>query len=103
MNTQQGVKIDERTMAVAHAANTWALNFITFALLLDVVYRAVIRKEGAFDLLALVFVSGAISMAYMARHKVLGQLYSRNRVITAVVVALATAIVAAVLAATKLF
>ena len=30
MNTQQSVKADERTVAVARAANTWALNFISF-------------------------------------------------------------------------
>jgi hypothetical protein len=92
MNTDQGVKADERTLAVARAANSWGLNVITFALLVDIIYRAGIRKEECWDLFAVVGVGGAISMAYMARHKVLWQLYSRKRVIGAVVVAFVTAV-----------
>ena len=33
MSTHQSVKADERTVAVLYAANTWGLNFISFALL----------------------------------------------------------------------
>ncbi len=68
MNTHQGVKADERTAAVAYKANTWGYNFITFALLIDIAYRGVFLDEAAWDLFALLFVSGAISTVYMARH-----------------------------------
>lgn len=101
MNTHQGVKADERTAAVAYKANTWGLNFLTFALLMDVVYRGMFLDEAAWDLLALVFVSGAISMVYMARHKVLGQVFSWKMMIIATVVALVVAVVSAILAMTK--
>ena len=71
MNTHQEVKIDERTVAVVDRSSRWALNFISFALLLDIMYRAAVRKEAAWDLFALLGVSGSISMVYLARHKVL--------------------------------
>jgi hypothetical protein len=70
MSTPQEVSVDERTVAVVDAGSRWALNFITFALLIDVVFRGLFRHEAAWDLMALVVVSGAISSAYMARHKV---------------------------------
>jgi len=99
MNTQQSVKADERTVAVAHAANTWALNFISFALLIDIMYRAAVRKEAAWDLFALLGVSGAISTVYMARHKVLGQLFGWKKVILALILAAVLAFVIAVISA----
>jgi hypothetical protein len=63
MNTDQPVRADERTAAVAYKANTWGLNFLTFALLVDIMYRAWFLDEAAWDLFALLFVSGTISMA----------------------------------------
>ena len=35
MNTPEGVKVDERTVAVMNAANTWGLNFVSFAVRID--------------------------------------------------------------------
>lgn len=95
MNTHQSVNVDERTVAVARAANTWALNFISFALLIDIIYRAAVRKEAAWDLFALLGVSGTISTVYMARHNVLGQLFGWKKVALAVVVAVVLAFVVA--------
>jgi len=99
MSTDQDVRIDERTMAVARAANTWGFNFISFALLIDIMYRAAVRKEAAWDLFALLGVSGAISMVYMARHKVLGDLFGWKKVILAVILAAVLAFVVAVISA----
>ena len=95
MNTEKEVKIDERTVAVAHVANTWGLNFIIFALLLDIMYRAAVWKEVALDLWALLFVSSGISTVYLARHKVLGQLFGWKVAIVGVVVAFVVAAVSA--------
>lgn len=99
MNPHQSVKADERTVAVARAANTWALNFISLALLIDIMYRAAVRKEAAWDLFALLGVSGAISTVYMARHQVLGQLFGWKKVILAVILAAVLGFVVAVLSA----
>ena len=101
MNTHQSVKADERTVAVAHAANTWALNFISFALLIDILYRAAVQKEAAWDLFALLGVSGAISTVYMARHKVLGQMSGWKIAIIMALGALVAAVVSAILTMTK--
>lgn len=100
MNAPQSVRADERTFAVAHKANTWGLNFISFALLIDVVYRGVVLDEAAWDLLALVFASGFISTAYMARHKVLGQVLGWRATVSGMVVAAVVGAATAILATT---
>ena len=47
MSTHKDVNIDERTLAVGHAANTWGFNFISLALLVDIMFRALVWKEAA--------------------------------------------------------
>ena len=47
MNTDQPVRADERTAAVAHKANTWGLNFITFALLVRSLTNAIFAPHQA--------------------------------------------------------
>ena len=102
MSTHQVVKADERTVAVVDASSRWAYNFITFALLMDIMCRAAVRKEVSWDLWALLGVSAAISTVYMARHKVLGQLFGwKLAIIGAVVALLVAAVVAIILTITK--
>jgi uncharacterized membrane protein YsdA (DUF1294 family) len=60
-------------------------------------YRAVVFHEAAWDLFALLGVSGAISAVYLARHKVLGQLFGWKVAIIGAVVALVVGAVAAVI------
>ena len=98
MNTHQEVHADERTAAVAYKANTWGLNFITFALLIDIMYRGWFLDEAAWDLLALVVVSGVISCVYMARHRVLGQVVNWKAAIIGAFIAAVVAAVSAFLA-----
>lgn len=93
--TTQG---DERTVAMLWA-NTWGLNFLLFALLADTVYRGLVYHEAAWDLLALIFISGMINAVYAARHHVL--VFNRKSVMVLVISAVVAAIVAAVLAITK--
>lgn len=99
MNSDKSVKMDERTIAVARAANTWGLAFIGFALLLDIMYRSAVFHEAPWDLFALVVMSGVVSAGYMARHKVLWQVYSKKMLILMVVVAIVAAALGAILAA----
>ena len=101
MTTQQSVKTDERTVALVNASSRWALNFITFALLVDIMYRAAVLKEAAWDLFALLGVSGTISTVYLARHKVLDSMFGRNAIIAVVVAAVLAAIVAAIITMTR--
>jgi hypothetical protein len=67
MSTPQVVERDERTAAVENASYRWAYAVLTYALLLDVMYRSLFRHEAAWDLMALVIVGGAICTVYQAR------------------------------------
>ena len=62
---------DERTVVVEDASYRFAYIFITYALLLDVMYRSLVRQEASWELLAIVIVGGAISTVYQWRRKIL--------------------------------
>ena len=69
MSTDQNVKIDERTEAVASQAIARAYAFITVALLIDFMYRRFVFHEEAWDLLVMLVGSGTFTWVYMVRHK----------------------------------
>jgi hypothetical protein len=46
---------------------------VTYGLLLSVAYRAFVREEASWDLLALVIVSGGVATMYQGRHRVLSR------------------------------
>ena len=71
MSTTPLVERDERTVSVENAGYRWAYIFVSFALLIDVMYRALFRHEAAWDLMALVLVGGAVCTIYQARQKTL--------------------------------
>ena len=71
MSTTPLVERDERTVSVENAGYRWAYTFISFALLIDVMYRGLFRHEAAWDLMALVIVGGAVCTIYQARQKAL--------------------------------
>lgn len=85
MSTHQSVDRDERTAGVEKDGITWAYNFLAFALLIDVMYRAWVLRENAWDLLLLVIASGAVSSIYLVRHKSLSRSLARVMLIVAVV------------------
>lgn len=98
MNAPIEVKADERTLEVAHQANTWGLNVIAFGLLLDILYRSAFRSEAPWDLFALLFVSGAVSLMYLARHKALAQVFSWKLVVLLAVISVISAVAAVIIA-----
>ena len=49
MTGVSGVVRDERTVAVEDASYRFAYIFITFALLLDVMYRSLVRQEASWE------------------------------------------------------
>jgi len=101
MNTHQGVKRDERTVAVENASYKWACIFITFALLIDVMYRGAVRNEAAWDLMALVIVPGVVCTMYQARQKILGQGWVWKVVLIACLAGVISFVIAAILVMTK--
>lgn len=96
MSTPQSVNRDERTGAVENASYKWAYGLLTFALLVDVMCRAMLRHEAAWDLMALVIVAGIGTSVYQARQRILPQ----GWVMKVVLVGCVTAVFAAILAMT---
>jgi hypothetical protein len=94
MSTPECVERDERTVAVENASYRWAYLLLTYALLVDVMYRSLVRHEATWDLMALVVVGGAVCTVYQARHKIL----AHGWVMKAVLVACIAGVIAAVLA-----
>jgi hypothetical protein len=90
------VQRDERTVAVENASYRWAYGLLTYALLVDVMYRGLFRHEAAWDLMALVIVGGVACTVYQARQKVL----AHGWVMKAVLVGCVAAVIAAILAMT---
>jgi hypothetical protein len=100
MTSPESVQRDERTVAVANASYKWAGVFVMFALLIDVMCRAWLFDEAAWDLMALVVVTGAIPTMYQARHKVLGRRFGRKAVLLALLGGAIGFVVATILAMT---
>jgi hypothetical protein len=96
MSTSQVVERDERTVAVENASYRWAYLLLTYALLVDVMYRSLVRHEATWDLMALVVVGGAVCAVYQARQKIL----AHGWVMKAVLVACIAGVIAALLAMT---
>jgi hypothetical protein len=94
MSTPQAVERDERTVAVENASYRWAYLLLTYALLVDVMYRGLFRHEAAWDLMALVVVGGAICTVYQASQKTLVHGWVMKAVLGAVIAAVSAFIAA---------
>ena len=98
MSTTRSAERDERTVAVENASYRWCFILFSYALLIDVVYRGIARQEAAWDLLALVIVSGAVCTIYQARQKALVHGWAKKALLTACLGGVIAAIVAIVAA-----
>ena len=94
MNAPLPMERDERTMAVENAGCSWAYALLSYALLLDGAFRGLILHEAAWDLLALVIVSGAALRIYQGRKKALPQRWLKLGLLVALVGGIVGAIVA---------
>jgi hypothetical protein len=97
MNASTSTNANDR-MATILRGNTWALNFILIALLVDIMYRSLVFHEAAWDLFALIGLSGVISVAYAARHHVV--VLNRKAIVVLALCAVIAAVVAAIQAMT---
>ena len=100
MSTQQSVVRDERTVAVENASYKWAYILLTYALFIDMMYRGMVRHEAAWDLMALVIVSGTVGTLYQARQKALAHGWLKAAVLIACLGAVIGAIVVVILVKT---
>lgn len=97
MSTHQVVARDERTLAIENASCGWAYVLLTYALLLDVMYRGLVRQEAAWDLMAMVIGGGIFCSLYQARQKALPRGWFIKTVLVSCVAAVIAAIVAMIL------
>jgi branched-subunit amino acid transport protein len=82
MNAVQCTNNGDRTTTILWA-HSWGLVFLIYALLADIVYRGAVRKESSWDLLALLGLTGVVTVVYATWHK--ASILNRNRVIIMVV------------------
>jgi hypothetical protein len=97
MSAPQCVERDERTVVVENATYRWAYLVLTYALLVDVMYRGLFRNEAAWDLMALVIGGGAFCAGYQGRQKILAHGWVMKAVVAAGVAGIIAAVVAVVL------
>ena len=69
MSLTPEVEQDERTRAAANLGGICGSVFVSFALLIDVMYRNVFRHKSAWDLMAFIAGGGAVSAIYQIRQK----------------------------------
>ncbi|WBW95405.1 hypothetical protein [Oceanirhabdus sp. W0125-5] len=71
--TKKMIEKDERSTYIENLSYSFGYKFISFAILLDVVYRAIRYNQALWDLLIIVILSGLIVTAYQHKHKILGK------------------------------
>ena len=91
--TTQPIMRDERTVVTENASYRWAYLILSFGLLVSTTYRAFVRHESAWDLIALVILGGAVATFYQARRRVL----SRRWAVASAAAALVALVIAVVL------
>ncbi|MBI4488488.1 MAG: hypothetical protein HY694_05340 [Deltaproteobacteria bacterium] len=69
---------DERAVALENASYRWGFQVFSYALLIDLIFRGLVRQEVAWDLMAIIGLAGAVSFAYQARHKILHPQWMRR-------------------------
>ncbi|KGP75366.1 hypothetical protein JT05_11075 [Desulfosporosinus sp. Tol-M] len=76
--SEKMVEKDERTTFIENISYKFGYIFITFALLLDVVYRSFMQNETPWDLLLLVIVSGLVISLYQYKQKIFGKTWIKT-------------------------
>ena len=95
MSTPQSVEHDERAVAVIGMSCQYAFVFFCLALPIDYAYRAIVRHENAWDLMAMFFGGVAICTIYQARQKILAKAYWVRFACVAAVAIITVAVVTA--------
>lgn len=85
MSHMQEVLRDERSEAVENKTYRWAYFFLSYALLIDVVYRGLLFNEAAWDLIALVIIVGGGCTAHQFGHRTLPEGWAKKSLILALI------------------
>jgi hypothetical protein len=87
------IERDERTMSVENASYRWAFLLLAFGVLLSVAYRSFVLEEAAWDLMALVVVSGGVASGYQAASRAIPASWLGRVLIAAAIAAVIAAVV----------
>jgi len=86
LSERQEVINDERSESVRQRSQSTSFVVMSFLLLVDVIYRSLVRNEASWDLLAIVVIGGFVSAALNVRQGILTKRHWRVKA-TAVIVA----------------
>jgi hypothetical protein len=81
MSIPAPIQRDERTLAVENAGYRLVYLLLSFALLADVAYRGLVRRESAWDLFGLVIGAGVVATAYQATHRVISAKWVKTAIV----------------------
>lgn len=76
------IEKDERATFVENVSYKFGYHFITYALLLDVIYRGLRFNEAPWDLLAIIIISGLVATVYQYKQKILDKKFIKFFVLT---------------------
>ncbi|NPV91509.1 MAG: hypothetical protein HPY50_12130 [Firmicutes bacterium] len=97
MNEYKMPERDERTTAVENASLSFGYKLISFAILLDVMYRSLRLQESCWDLLGIVIGAGLAVTVYQSRYRIITRGWIRAAVLTAAAAAAVGAVLALVM------
>ncbi len=64
MNSHHEMSLTDRTTSNLNTANSWGFAVVLFALLADIIGRSILYGEAVWDLFAIIFLGGGVSIAY---------------------------------------
>lgn len=76
---------DERATFIENVSCKFGYNLITYTLLIDVIYRALVLDEAAWDLLGIIIISGLVMTLYQYKQKILEKNWLKTVVISSMV------------------
>ena len=80
--TNKKIEKDERTVFIENISYSYGYKFITFALLLDIVYRSFRYNEAPWDLFAIIILSSFGMTLYQHRQIILGKIWLKVAALT---------------------
>lgn len=96
------VEKDERTAFIENISYSYGYKFLSFALLLDIMYRSLVFNEAPWDLLAIIIISGFVMTVYQYKQKILGMRWMKTIVITSVIAIIVAILVALIVLSKRL-
>ena len=91
------VERDERTAFIENASFSYGYKFLSFALLLDIMFRSFRLNEAPWDLFTIIILSGFAMTAYQYKQKILGKSWLTTVGLTIIISIISAIILALIL------